>query len=60
MESQGTEQLDPNVVARNTRKIDRLIHEVEKLVELLEVQRLVEPAVLVRVKKELHEISKGG
>jgi hypothetical protein len=56
MVTQGTQQPDPNVVVRNTKKIDKLIIEVEKLVDLLEAQRLVEPAMLHRVKRELHEI----
>jgi len=58
MATEGTQQPVQNVVARNTKKIDKLIHEVERLVELLEEQRLVEPAMLIQVKKELHEIQR--
>jgi len=43
-------------VERNTRRIDRLAHEVEKLIELLEEQRLVDSITLVALKRELHEI----
>jgi len=58
MSNQGTQQPDHEVVARNTKKIDKLIHEVERLVDLLEEQRLVEPAMLLRVKQELRDIGR--
>jgi hypothetical protein len=59
MSNQETPQADHEIVVRNTKKIARLIHEVEKLVGLLEVQRLVEPATLFQLKKELRDIQKG-
>jgi hypothetical protein len=59
MASEGTQHPDANVVAQNTKRIDKLIHEVEQLVTLLEVQRLVEPAKLIPVKRDLHRIERG-
>jgi hypothetical protein len=52
----GAQQIDEKVVERNSRRIVKLIHEVEKLVDLLERQRLVDPMILVQLKKELHDI----
>src|SRR5262245_35538507 len=51
MSTQGKEQQDHEIVVRNTKKIAKLIHEVQKLVELLETQRLVEPATLFQLKR---------
>jgi hypothetical protein len=48
-----------NTIERNTKRIDRLIHEVGKLVELLEEQRLVEPTSLTQLKIELNAIQRG-
>jgi len=58
MDTQGTQSPVQEVVERNTRRINQLIVEVEKLVDLLESQRLVEPSMLMKVKHELHEIHK--
>lgn len=59
MGTQDTLQTEGTIVQRNTKKIDKLIHEVEKLVDLLESQRLVEPSMLHQLKRELHEIQRG-
>src|SRR4051812_7885152 len=58
MDAQTTQQTDHNTVVRNTKRINKLVHEVEMLVRLLEEQRLVEPAALIQVKKELREIQR--
>ncbi|SIO59158.1 hypothetical protein SAMN05444166_5946 [Singulisphaera sp. GP187] len=59
MATQGTQQSTQTTVERNTHRLDRLIHEVEILVDLLEEQRLVEPSSLVPLKKELREMQRG-
>ena len=46
-------------VERNTKRIDRLVYDVEQLVNLLEKQRLVEPSVLAPVRRELQAIERG-
>jgi len=46
-------------VERNTIRIDRLVHEFGRLIELLEEQRLVESTTLIPLKRELHEIQAG-
>jgi hypothetical protein len=58
MSTRGTEPQDHEIVVRNTKKIAKLIHEVQKLVELLEAQRLVEPVTLFQLKRELLDIQK--
>jgi hypothetical protein len=58
MSTEGTHQPDHEIVVRNTKKIAKLIHEVQKLVGLLEEQRLVEPAMLFQLKRELRDIQK--
>lgn len=59
MTNQESPQHTLDRVERNTNRIDRLVHEVEKLVELLEAQRLVDPTALVALTRELHEIQSG-
>jgi len=56
METQGTQPAVHQIVEKNTERIGRLIHEVEKLVEILEEQRLVEPSALIPLKNELRAI----
>ena len=58
MTVQDRERPARDPVESNTRRSDRLIHEVEKLVALLEEQRLVEPTALVQLKHELHELER--
>jgi hypothetical protein len=49
-----TEQhVDPAIIERNTRRISRLITEAEKLIAVLEQQRLVSPTDLLPLKAEL-------
>jgi hypothetical protein len=59
MTTEGLQSPVQNIVERNTKRINQLILEVEKLVDLLERQRLVEPSLLHNLKYELHAIQRG-
>jgi|GEM_PF-5863806 len=58
MTTQELQQPVQNPAEHNSKRIRRLAHGLEKLIELIEEQRLVEPASLTPIKIELHEIQK--
>jgi hypothetical protein len=56
MTAPGQQEVSPDLRAYDHQRINRLIVEVEKLVGLLEEQRLVEPTKLMELKRELKMI----
>jgi hypothetical protein len=48
------QQASSGVVAKDHRRIDQLVVEIEKLIRLLEAERLVEPMKMIDLKRELH------
>jgi hypothetical protein len=52
-------QFHARAVERNTRMIGRLVLELEKLIAVLERQRLVSPEELLPLKLELADAVKG-
>jgi hypothetical protein len=57
-DGQAKNQIDARVVERNTRIIGRLVSELEKLIAVLERQRVLAPDDLLPLKRELAEIRK--
>jgi hypothetical protein len=57
-DGQPKNQIDARVVERNTRIIGRLVSELEKLIAVLERQRVLAPDDLLPLKRELAEIRK--
>jgi hypothetical protein len=52
------QHFDPKVVDRNTKIIGRLVSELERLIAVLERQRVLAPEDLLPLKRELVEIRK--
>jgi len=59
MFSQEQPNAPPGLAEMDHRRIDRLVYEVEKLVALLEEERLVEPSKMLNLKRELKALEQG-
>ena len=59
MSVQAQPQISPDIVMKDHQRIGQLVQEVEKLIHLLEEERLVEPSKMITLKRELSALKSG-